>query len=332
MTGEINSIISDGNKPELSIVIAIIAGGRAALSACLASLEPHARVHRLECIVPYDDRLDGLVELAARFPWVYFFDARAEVDAAQYGDSSREHHDILRAMGLRQARGKVVALLEDHATPSPDWCPAVLEAHRGPEAAIGGAVENGINRVLNWAVYYCDFGRYQNPVPGGPAEFLSDSNVSYKREALAQVKDRWYDAFHETSVNWELRRRGELLRLEPRMVVYQTRQGLRFLPALRERYVWGRSFAGTRARELGLPRRAVFVVLSFFLPVVLTWRIVRQAVAKRRYLDRLVLALPLILLLETIWSFGELVGYITGGTGGPGRSKKVPDSCVASQS
>jgi hypothetical protein len=74
------------------------------------------------------------------------------------------------------------------------------------------------------------------------------------------------------------------------------------------------------------------VVLSFFLPVVLTWRIVRRALAKRRHLDRLMFALPLILLLETIWSFGELVGYLTGGAGGPGRSNKIADSCVASQS
>jgi hypothetical protein len=332
MTGDIHSNISAESEPELSVVIAIIAGGSEPLSACLAGLEAHTRVLRVECIVPYDDRLDGVAELAVRFPWVNFLDARQEVNSAQYGDSSREHHDILRAMGLRHAKGKVVALLEDHAAPSPDWCTAVLDAHRGPEAAIGGAVENGVNRLLNWAVYYCDFGRYQNPVPVGPAEFLSDSNVSYKLEALAQVKDRWHDAFHETSVNWELRRRGGLLRLEPRMVVYQKRRGLRLNSALRERYVWGRSFAGTRAREVGLPRRLVLLGLSFLLPLVLTWRIVRQALAKRRHLDRLALALPLVLLLETIWSFGELVGYITGGTGGPGRSNKVADSCVASQS
>jgi hypothetical protein len=332
MTSDIYSNTSDETEPELSVVIAIIAGGSEPIAACLAKLEADVRRRQIECIVPYDDRLDSVAELSARFPWAHFLDSRREVDATQYGDSSREHHDILRAVGLRRAQGKIVALLEDHAAPSSDWCAAVLDAHRGPEAAIGGAVENGVNRVLNWAVYYCDFGRYQNPVPKGPAEFLSDSNVSYKREALAMVKDRWEDAFHETSVNWELRRRGGLLRLEPRMVVYQRRDGLRLIPALRERYVWGRSFAGTRAREIGSLRRTALVGLSILLPLALTWRIVRQTLVKRRRLDRLALALPLILLLETIWSFGELVGYVTGGTGGPGSSNKVADSCVASQS
>jgi hypothetical protein len=307
------------NEPELSIVVAIIAGGARAMTNCLTALEASVRAQGAECIVPYDDRLDGVADLSVRFPWVRFIDARAQVDASHFGEHSREHHDILRAIGLRQAQGKIVALLEDHAAPSPGWCDAILEAHRGPEAAIGGAVENGVDRLLNWAVYLCDFGRYQNPVPTGPAEFLSDSNVSYKRQALAQVKDKWHDAFHETAVNWELRHRGEQLRLDPRMVVYQTRQGLRLGAALRERYVWGRSFAGTRAKDMPMGRRGVFAGLSFLLPAVLTLRVARQAFSKGRHLNRVALALPLVVLLETIWSVGELVGYVTGQTGGPER-------------
>jgi hypothetical protein len=299
-------------EPELSIVIALIAGRQAALTTCLEALEASTRLYRVGCIVPYDARLDGVEELVQKFPWVDFVDARAAVDEKQFGSSSREHHDILRALGIRRARGRIIALLEDHGTPSPEWCTAVLQAHQGPYVAIGGAVENGVDRLLNWAVYYCDFGRYQNPVPEGPSEFLSDSNVSYKREALESVKALWFDAFHETSVHWELRRQGEILRLEPRMVVYQTRRTLRLLPALHERYVWGRSFAGTRASETTIARRIVFASLSFLLPVALSWRIVLQSLHRRRYLSRLLLSLPLIVALETIWSLGECVGYVTG--------------------
>jgi hypothetical protein len=302
----------DTDVPMLSIVIAIIAGGRDPLESCLEALEADAVAYRVECIVPYDGRLDGLTQLARRFPWVEFVDAQSEIDVTQYGNASREHHDILRAIGLRRARGRIVAMLEDHAPPSPGWCRAVFEAHKQPFAAVGGAVENGVNRLLNWAVYYCDFGRYQNPLPEGPTEFLSDSNASYKREALASVKDLWFDSFRETFVNWELARRGEALRFDPRMVVHQTRKSLRLLPALRERYVWGRSFAGTRASETTMIRRVISAALSFLLPAVLTLRVVSRALRKRRNLDRLVLSAPLIVLLETIWSLGEFVGYVTG--------------------
>ncbi|MFN0109143.1 MAG: hypothetical protein ACKVZH_09860 [Blastocatellia bacterium] len=304
-------------EPQLSVIVAIIAGGSVAMSNCLTALEPGALELGAECIVPFDDRLDGVEQLAARFGWVRFVDARSKVDSKRFGDFSREHHDILRAIGLNQATGKIVALLEDHAAPSPGWCRAMLDAHRGTEAAIGGAVENGVDRLLNWAVYLCDFGRYQNPVPTGPAEFLSDSNISYKRQTLEQVRDLWQDAFHETPLNWELRKRGELLRLDPGMVVYQARYGLRMMPALRERFVWGRSFAGTRAKAMSLAQRGVFCGLSFLLPALLTLRIVRLALSKRRHLNRIIPALPLVALLQCLWSLGELAGYITGRTGGP---------------
>jgi hypothetical protein len=56
---------------------------------------------------------------------------------------------------------------------------------------------------------------------------------------------------------------------------------------------------------------------------VLTWRVVKQAVTRGRSLDRLSLALPLVVLLETVWSFGELVGYLTGRTCGSERSIKA---------
>lgn len=298
--------------PELSVVVAIIEGGRPAMETCLEAIEAGAKDIRLECLIPFDARLAETNKLKEKFPWARFIDARLQVDAERFGNSSREHHDILRAIGLREASAPIVALAEDHGTPSTGWCRAILEAHRTSDAsAIGGAVENGIDRLLNWAVYYCDFGRYQNPVPEGDVEFLSDSNVSYKRDALWSVKHLWQDAFHETSVNWELRRRGAKLRLNPEMVVHQTRRVLRFGSVLRERFVWGRSFAGTRALEISTPQRIFYAAFSFLLPPVLTSRILMQGLRKRRHRRELLLSLPLILLLQMFWAGGEFVGYLT---------------------
>src|SRR5262245_33692574 len=300
-------------QPELSIVVAIIAGGSQSCAACLDALAVARRDYEIEVLVPYDTRLTDVDGLSRKFHWVEFIDARRSVPVTSES-LSREHHDILRAIGLNQARGRIVALLEDHGTPSVDWIAATLEAHRTNASAVGGAVENGVDRLLNWAVYYCDFGRYQNPVREGEVEFLSDSNVSYKREALESVKSLWLDSFHETSVNWELRRRGESLRLSPRMVVHQTRSSLRLLDALRERYVWGRSFAGTRAAEVSTSKRITFAAFSFLLPLLLTSRIVLTGLQKRRHISKLFRALPLIFLLEVIWSGGEFVGYLTKST------------------
>lgn len=300
-------------EPQLSVVVAVIEGGKEPMETCLSSLEKGMDAARFETIVPYDARLSRIEELSARFPWVNFVDATDEVDSERFGSSSREHHDILRAIGLKKTKGRIVALLEDHGTPSAGWCEAMLKAHQEEGvAAVGGAVANGVDRILNWAVYYCDFGRYQNPVPKGDVEFLSDSNVSYKREILWEIQDLWSEAFHETSVNWEIKRRGHKLRLDTGMVVHQTRRNLRFLPALRERIVWGRSFAGTRVSEISTSKRVVLGLSSFLLPFVLTGRIVQRAVSKKKHLDKLLLSLPVILVLETFWAVGEFSGYVTG--------------------
>lgn len=305
---------SDVNLQEydMSVVVAIIEGSATAVETCLRALEKDSGEIRLECIVPFDARLERVEEVQRQFPWVDFIDVGDLVNAAELGSASREHHDILRAVGLLHSSAPIVALLEDHGTPSQGWCEAVLEAHgNSSAAAIGGAVENGVDRWINWAIYYCDFGRYQNPVPEDEVDYLSDSNVSYKREPLWCIEDIWSDAFHETSVNWELKRRGESLRLDANMVVYQTRRRLHLLQALMERFVWGRSFAGTRALEVAALQRAMYAAFSFLLPLALTARILSNGLRKRRHLRELLFALPFILLLETVWAMGEFVGYVT---------------------
>ena len=322
-----NTKAQKASAAELSIVVAIIEGGRNAIETCLDVLEESSRGIPIECIIPFDARLDDVSDLEAKYPWVSFVDSRDYVDIEEFGSNSREHHDILRAIGLRLATAPIIALLEDHGTPAVGWCEALLKAHSiSDAAAIGGAVENGMDRFLNWAVYYCDFGRYQNPVPDNEVEFASDSNISYKRDALMDVRQQWFDAFHETSVNWALQRRGGKLRLDPSMVVYQTRRTLRFLPALKERFVWGRSFAGTRAAEVSGLRRLVFAGFSFVLPFLLTARIVVQGYQKGRHFGKLLFALPLIFFLQIFWASGEFVGYVTGRAEGGMRTQMSHDT------
>src|SRR5690606_26362321 len=106
---------------------------------------------------------------------------------------------------------------------------------------VGGAIENGLDHPLNWAVYYCDFGRYQNPVPAGETPYASDANVTYKRADLERVRPVWEGAFREVVVNGALKSEGRGIALDPRIVVYQHRRGLNLATALRERFVWGRS-------------------------------------------------------------------------------------------
>jgi hypothetical protein len=216
------------------------------------------------------------------------------------------------ARGLALAHGEIIALLEDHGIPDSVWAMNIVDAHNNEFAAIGGAIENGIDRTLNWAVYFCDFLRYQNPLPSGESLYASDANVSFKRKALDKISPVWLDIFHETTVNASLMLRGEKLALSPSIVVHQHRRNLHLGAVIKERFIWGRSYGGTRVELEGGFRRLILSALSPTLPAIILLRMCFTIVSKRRSLGAFVKAFPLTVLLTTSWSLGEMAGYITG--------------------
>jgi hypothetical protein len=303
-------------KPLLSVVVAIVSDttGRTDtthLQTCLDSLRNQSAGPPMEIIVPYHPSVSGIHEMRRLYPDVLFHQVD---DLRTYtGHSgSREHHDELRAQGLALARGSIVALIEDHGVAAADWSKQIVQAHRNPAAAFGGAIENGIDKPLNWAVFFCDFLRYQNPLSAGESELASDANVSYKRDALVLIRPVWTQIFHEWSVNQALRTRGERVHLAPGIVVHQHRQGLTLRSALAERFVWGRSYAGTRTKLAGSAKRMFWLAFSPALPVLMLLRMLAMAIRKRRTAWLFVKTLPLTSLLIVSWCCGEFAGYATG--------------------
>jgi hypothetical protein len=308
--------MASANNPVLSVVVAIVSDTTGQpdtnhLEPCLAALARQDRAPVTEIIVAYLPRTAGIAGLRDRYPEVVFKEVN---DLRMYTgvSGSREHHDEIRARGLALARGEIVALIEDHGIPARDWSAKIVERHRQPFAAVGGAIENGVDRPLNWAVYFCDFLRYQNPLPEGESSIASDANVSYKQSALRAIRPVWEEVFHESAVNGALRLRGEAIALAPDVVLYQNRLGLRFGSALKERFVWGRSYAATRAKLAGTLHRMFWAVFAPVLPVLIVARMARMALEKRRTLGPFIKALPLTAALVVSWSSGEFAGYVTG--------------------
>lgn len=305
------------NTPRLSVVVAMTSdtadGQRNTLhlAECLAALRQQIAAPPLEILVPYYPPVAGLDELRGRYPGVSFLACEPTPLTALQG-GSREHHGALCARGMQAARGDIVALLEDHERPDPHWAAAVVAAHQQPYAAIGGPIENDIDQPLNWAVYFCDFARYQNPLPAGPSLFASDVNVAYKRQALEGIRPVWHTHYDEPLVHAALLSKGETLALAPNMVVYQYRLGLRLESALRERVVWGRSYSAGRVRQASVGRRAVYAILTPLLPAMLVTRMARTVFSKGRSRRAFLQALPLTLALLIAWAWGEGLGYLTG--------------------
>lgn len=306
--------------PVLSVVVVIVSDTTEArarandLAGCLEALRRQIGAPSTEVIVPYHENTDGIGALEARFPDVRFIAVTDPIIAARKA-GSREHHDALRARGLALTRGTLLALLEDQARPDAHWCANIVAAHRADDAAVGGAIENGIDRRLNWAVYYCDFGKYQNPVPAGESPFASDANTAYKRSALESVRPLWEASFREVVVNGALLSAGKKVSLSPDIVVYQHRSDLALGMALHERFVWGRSYAATRSALLSPSRRLIYAALSPLLPLIIMTRMTATVWKRHRFVGKFVGAAPLTALLTCSWSIGECVGYIASSGG-----------------
>lgn len=301
-------------RPDISIVVAICDGGQA-LRNCLAALAAQEGDQTAEVIVPFDQVSCEAAALADEFPDFRFLDLGVIADGLVPTNALELHRlwDIRRAEALKGARGRFIGLLEDRGIPAPDWAASMLALHRErPAAAIGGCVENGLDTPWNWAVHFCDFGRYLPPHPTAASGFLSATNICYRAEDLMALRGLWEDRFYEPSVHGAFQEAGKAMILSDRPLVTQYRPRIPTAELAAEWYQWGRYFARMRAGTVSAPQRAVRILSAPLLPFVLFLRHRGTARGKPDHADRFPRAAPMVFLLVTMWSLGEFAGYLQG--------------------
>lgn len=316
----------DGEQPDLSVVVTIVDGGEM-LDRHLAALTNQEGECNFEIIVPYDITCADAVTLAEKYSHVRFL-ALGRIREGMPGTQFDEHalYDIRRSEGLKRAKGRLIAILEDRGIPRADWAASMIRLHETHSAGvIGGAVINGVDQLMNWAIFFCDFGRYQPPLSEADPEYVTDVNICYKRASLMSIMDIWENAYHEPLVNTALRRAGHGLLLSDEAVVTQQRTGLRLGSLVSERFHWGRVFGRLRGGQLSRLRCIAFAALTPSLPLVLFVRHFRQQLKKGHHVDRFVKASPITALLLMFWSVGECFGYLeifASGTATTGAEKR----------
>lgn len=305
--------------PRLSVVIAPIQSGEA-LTGALEALEAQRDAPDFEVVVPVDSSLSGAEAVRVRFPDARFIEVQGTAALSLSSDLGLQHEaiDRRRSAGLAAADGEIIALTDEFARPDPDWCARLDELHHAlPHAVIGGAIENANPRAINHALFLADVGRYQNPLPAGSAAFVSDLNVSYKREALEQVAPVWSTMYNETHVHDGVRAQGGELWLSPDPVVRVDRGPITAGHALREAFAWARLYAGRRVQETSAGKRLLLALTAPLLAPLLLFRQLRVAVTRGR-LAALVRCLPFLILIDFARALGEWTGYVTGrAAGGP---------------
>jgi glycosyltransferase involved in cell wall biosynthesis len=299
------------DKPALSIVIASVNGYRY-IAQCLSSLEKqHAREYA-EVIVAECSGDDTAKRIAEEYPHVKVIPISIPRPIPE-----------LRSIGIREARADIVVTAEDHCLFDENWYTRILRAHQdNPHPAIGGAVENGsCERLVDWAAYICEYGKFMLPFAPGPSTDLPGPNVSYKRDILEKTCGDLLDrGVWENVLHGRLLSRGMELRIDPSIVVYHAKR-FGFWEFLAQRYYFGRSFAAVRVAAAPLPMRLFFVAISLLLPPLFLWRYSKYFIGKRRFIKEVLKTFPLLVLFAVAWSVGEFLGYAFGDGGASLRVK-----------
>ena len=200
----------------------------------------------------------------------------------------------LRYQGVLRARGRLVAILEDHARVEPGWAAALIEAHRGP---LGGGRRAGRERQGRAG----QLGRLLLRVrplhgPASPrarpttcratTSPTSAPTCSGTPDVLDQGK--W-----ESWINDRLRADGVPIASTNAMVVRHIKP-FRLGYFLAQRFHFARSYAGMRRADQSWPKRLVYGFGSLALPALLSARVARTVLGKKRHLGRFLLVSPLV--------------------------------------
>ena len=158
---------------------------------------------------------------------------------------------------------------------------ALVNAHRGPWAAVGPVVANANpGSLVSWADFVIGYGPWAEPMKRGEAPFLPGHNSSYKRDVLLGYGDRLEEMLQaETVLHYDLR--GPRA---PAAVCAGARTRhvnfSRISTWARVQLRNGRVFAAVRAEDWSPARRAAYAVASPLIPLV---RLARSAGPVRRW-------------------------------------------------
>lgn len=270
----------------VSIIIAT-AGRGASLDRTLSSLRqlryPHFEV--LVVLGPSSDHSHDIVAGYAHAIRCYTTD-RLNLSAA-------------RNIGLAQARGDIVAFIDDDAIPEPDWLNNLLSGYDTPDVAqVGGFIRD--NRGIGFQCRYVAVDRFGDSwgYEAMPADLdrnrflaLTGTNFSARRDVLMQIGgfDEEFAYFlDETDVTVRLIDQGLISRIVPQAEIHHKFEPSHLRTAARvprSMYPTARSKAyfccvhGTKQHDLGR-------VLEHLAEFARKERIAKQALFQRGHADK----------------------------------------------
>lgn len=285
----------------VSVVIASAAGGDF-LPRCLDSLKEQPEARDAEVIVV--DRCGG--ETAARVEKNYRF---AKVVRTE--PNRRLSVPQLRRIGVSEAQGDIVAILEEHCVAPTHWIQTICSSFQPGDAAIGGPIlDDDYARVQDWVVYFSEYHNYLPPWRDGDRYLLNGANIAYHRQTLLAFEDVLDSGYWEVVLHPRLAQKGRF-RAVSQMGVYHTGP-FKYGYYLSQRYLLSRVWGGTQRAKISKGKRLVYLVAAPLFPLLLLGRITHRVFASRHRIGRYLASVPLLIPVTGAYVWGEWVGYCVG--------------------
>jgi len=221
-----------------------------------------------------------------------------------------------RAEAIRHARALILAFIEDHCIPAPDWAEVLIQAHRDSWAAIGYAFTNANPETyIARASFMIDYGVWAHPASRGPTLHLPSNNISYKRDLLLSFGHELETLITSGfNIQEKFKKHGHLMFLEPRAIV--AHENFTQLSALLQaNHAQGRLLAAERTsgQSWGRLRRLIYgFAVPIGAPVIKLFRILVSLRHHQSLWPEFVVCLPIILLAYFWSAVGESLGYLFG--------------------
>ncbi len=219
------------------------------------------------------------------------------------------------AHGVPHSSAAIVAFVEDHAYPAPDWAESIAGVYQGQWAAVGCAMTSANPESLwGWASQLISYGPYTAPVQGGQVGMLPTHDVSYQRDSLLaldqpleQLMTGWGG-----DLNDALRDKGFDLYLDAGTLIYH-RNTTVVKELLDMALISGRYYAGRRwqKEQWSFGRRLLYVLASPLIPFKRGYQLWQEAFQGKDRSDIMpAVWLPLAALI-VVDALGQLLGFLT---------------------
>jgi len=217
----------------------------------------------------------------------------------------------LRAAACVEARGEVVAVIEDHIAVPPDYCRKVLAAFDDRDAlAIVSTVENGAHGLLDRASFLLTWAPFLPPLPDLPDDRSPPPGaIAFRRSVLPSTVPP--SGWLEYELPASIRDGGAMAVVDDIRVVHDQRVGWRGFTL---QYHAGRGYGGLDHEPVSTYRRRERLRYAASMPRVL-YRQTRDGLRRGGHRET-VACMSLVVAFAACNALGQAVGVLRG----PGRS------------